>query len=451
MSDENKNVENNQEENQNREECNKKWWEKFLELKQNYIEKIVLLIFILCILTCGCNKVNSNAEHKNKESSITIENINTKEMKISTPEECRQKGLHYIGKMKKKRAFHSMVAIDENKLLIVGGISKLGVHHYNFGELNNLKEIEDLPEFNAEIFDIKTLRSQKSYDKLQDYLYKIFKPNENKLILVGKNTMSYDVLKGKFSEIKYSFFDKTNNSKKETFVLKENLIICDPYVNANISLTCSLTNMQGIEIDKIPNSIISKKADQSKFVQLSDDEVLLYRYISSKYGATSELSLYKYSLKEKKFIDTIEHESVGNIVNIYPIDSNKILIASCRRVRGTILTDFMLELYDMSKREVIKKYDIDNKIETGQMYQFIDDYFVKKLDFIKLNENELLFLGCGYIFNLKSYTLSKFDLLLPVENSEIIVLDDNKILVSGGFYKRTKSVSDNIYLYKIGD
>ena len=26
MSEENKNIENNQEENQNREECNKKWW-----------------------------------------------------------------------------------------------------------------------------------------------------------------------------------------------------------------------------------------------------------------------------------------------------------------------------------------------------------------------------------------------------------------------------------------
>ncbi len=34
MSDENKNIENNQEENQNREECNKKWW-KIVVFKPN--------------------------------------------------------------------------------------------------------------------------------------------------------------------------------------------------------------------------------------------------------------------------------------------------------------------------------------------------------------------------------------------------------------------------------
>ncbi len=34
MSDENKNIENKQEENQNRQECNKSWWEN-VELKPN--------------------------------------------------------------------------------------------------------------------------------------------------------------------------------------------------------------------------------------------------------------------------------------------------------------------------------------------------------------------------------------------------------------------------------
>ena len=34
MTDENKNIENNQEENQNRQECNKKWW-KNVGLKPN--------------------------------------------------------------------------------------------------------------------------------------------------------------------------------------------------------------------------------------------------------------------------------------------------------------------------------------------------------------------------------------------------------------------------------
>ena len=455
MSDENKEIlENNQEENQNNTFENKRKQQRNLDFKQKHILNIVLLILIVSIFTCGC-KIQTNAslniEQKNEKAEITLENINTKEMKFSTPEECKQKGLLYIGKMRKKRAFHSIVPIDKNKLLIIGGISKLGVHHYNFGELNKLKETKDIPECNAEIFDIKTLHSTKSYDRLQDYLYKIFKPDENRLILVGKNTMAYDILNRKFTEIKYSFWDEIKNRKKETFVLKENLIICDSYVNTNIPLTCRLTNLQGIEIAQISNSIILKKADQSKFVQLSDDEVLLYRYISSRYGATSDLSFYKYSLKEKKFIDTIEHESVGNIVNIYPINSNIILIASCRRLRGTILTDFILELYDISKREVIKKYDIDKEIETGQMYQFIDNYFEKKIGFMKLNENELLFLGCNYIFNLKTYSLSKLDLLLPVENAEIIVLDDNKIFVSGGFYKGTNNVSDNVYLYKIGE
>ena len=36
MTDENKNIENNQEENQNREECNKKWWKKLLGSNPTY-------------------------------------------------------------------------------------------------------------------------------------------------------------------------------------------------------------------------------------------------------------------------------------------------------------------------------------------------------------------------------------------------------------------------------
>ena len=32
---------------------NKNWCGKMLHLKQNYIRKIVLLIFIVCIFTCG--------------------------------------------------------------------------------------------------------------------------------------------------------------------------------------------------------------------------------------------------------------------------------------------------------------------------------------------------------------------------------------------------------------
>ena len=43
MTDENKNIENNQEENQNREEYNKKWWKKLLGLKPTY-----RLLFICC-------------------------------------------------------------------------------------------------------------------------------------------------------------------------------------------------------------------------------------------------------------------------------------------------------------------------------------------------------------------------------------------------------------------
>ena len=60
MTDENKNIENNQEEKQNKPEDNKKWWTKSLNLKQNYTRKLVLLIFIVSIFTCGC-KIQTNA------------------------------------------------------------------------------------------------------------------------------------------------------------------------------------------------------------------------------------------------------------------------------------------------------------------------------------------------------------------------------------------------------
>ena len=97
MSDENKNVENNQEENQNREECNKKWWEKLLGLKPTY--KCCLILFLIAfivIIAYVCIKVFSDIPDKGKWIVAPVE-------------------------MSKKRSFATANLLPDGNVLIMGG------------------------------------------------------------------------------------------------------------------------------------------------------------------------------------------------------------------------------------------------------------------------------------------------------------------------------------------
>ena len=90
---------------------NKNWWKKMLALNQTcglkpkfkvniYRVLIVALIFYLVIFLFAKNiKIDDT------------ENIKTE--KISTNNELKEKGLHYIGKMKVPREGHSVVTIGE--------------------------------------------------------------------------------------------------------------------------------------------------------------------------------------------------------------------------------------------------------------------------------------------------------------------------------------------------
>ena len=97
MSDENKNIETNQEENQNREECNKKWWEKLLGLKPTY--KCCLILFLIAfivIIAYVCIKVFSDIPDKGKWIVAPVE-------------------------MSKKRSFATANLLPDGNVLIMGG------------------------------------------------------------------------------------------------------------------------------------------------------------------------------------------------------------------------------------------------------------------------------------------------------------------------------------------
>ncbi len=65
-----------------------------------------------------------------------------------------------------------------------------------------------------------------------------------------------------------------------------------------------------------------------------------------------------------------------------------------------------------------------------------------------MNKDELISSDLKYKFNLNDYSLNKTNIKLPVNRAQITVIENNKIIITGGIYKGTNNiVSDRIYLY----
>ncbi len=452
MTDENKNIENNQEENKNKPEVNKIWWKKMLALNQTcglkpkfkvniYRVLIVALIFYLVIFLFAKNiKIDDT------------ENIKTE--KIATNNELKEKGLHYIGKMKVPREGHSVVTIGEDKLLIVGGISKNGVKHISLGLITSLQNVPDIEEHNAEIFNLKTRKSKVIAKNFDDYLYSVNYFDGDNIMFVPQNKndlMIFNIKKNKIKTYDNFFLGSNLSYSKQALVFADNIVVCEGYSSLADGPSCILYNKYLNNILQINKDIIdTEQFNTLKLVKLNEDKFIIYRYLYNKLGSSSKLYIYKYSIKSKTYSNIIKHENVGNLISITPITEDLILISSCleNRVRQEV-ENFKLELFDIKKDKIIKNYNVDELVKFVPIAN--NDGKEKKYNvsqYIPLNKDELISSDLKYKFNLNDYSLNKTNIELPVIRAQITVIENNKIIITGGIYKGTNNiVSDRIYLY----
>ena len=194
MTDENKNIENNQEENQNRQECNKKWWKKLLGLNPIYsLKKLIIITFVITLLSFLFDIIS-------KIIYIYYDN----QYPLLIP-----------------RFAHSTVLLDNKNILIIGG-KQISVNK------------ADIMLNNAEIFDLNTNKSNFVDNKMFESRIKpssILLKNGNVLVIGGNkgNTTSelYNSEKNIFE--KYTNLHSKKNNISLTEINHNNIFIVDNY------------------------------------------------------------------------------------------------------------------------------------------------------------------------------------------------------------------------------
>ena len=422
---------------------NKNWCGKMLHLKQNYIRKIVLLIFIVCIFTSGCKmqtKVNSNAEHKNKESAITIENINTKEMKISTPEECRQKGLHYIGEMTKPRVSHTVVKLNNGEVLITGGID----------------------ENTAEIFNPLTNKFNKlaSKPKYSRHLNSIIL-DQNNILLSGENLEIYNIKNKKFK----APFNNIDFEKKMVHFsenIDNHLIQCVPSLTEET--ICSIRNLKSFRKKTIKYKFERPKnyyeGGNLGLLYIGKDKILCYEKLFNEMTGVNkrkDLFISVYDIPQNKFINSNIIEKIGRIYEISSpllIDNDNILfISGIEKIIQNPIDEYIpfhdnniklrytkSHIYNISKNKVIKKIDL--------LYSNV----LFPIRAIKLSNGNILIIektAIRQFFNIKNKEYEKIqnECELDSIHFNLFNLNDNQILITGGITTNTNEKVSSAWIY----
>ena len=413
MTDENKNIENNQEENQNRQECNKSWW-KNVGLKHNLkarIKILFLMTLILCsiLLVSGCKKITSdkyvnmktieNNAIKEQKKETHIEEKEIKPLEIATPEECKQKGLHYIGEMNVPRVFHKTIKLKNNDIVIVGG----------YKIIKNIKQTG---------YGINT-STKPEIDYEHDYLD-----------YTSEKSKEY------FNTIYNKFYNKQPIS--ENITNKNDLYI--DYITLN-------EYKIPIEYRKNPNYISQ--------INLKDGKILLYNRACNAKNAQI-MYIYVFDIFTKKYIKSCKLDSMGkhhNVIESTPEKIGKDKILFLGGIQYKACDNVSMCLYEIGEKYYCK----------AQIYDISKNKIIKKIDFlfkdvlipiktIKLPNGNILILERNQIrqiFNSRTFeferleNISKLNVYLP----NLLILNDNQVLITGGIDEKTGAVSSSAWIY----
>lgn len=416
---------------------------KIVRLKPNLrVLGIVLLIFIVFFLICVSKmktNANSNVEQKNKESEITMKNINTEEIKISTPDECKKKGLHYIGKMNVKRFGAVVAEISKNELLIVGGLSQSGLKRNNFGEgiyEQPFHKVERKYQLNAEIFDINTFET-----KLLD------NTPSTEILYLGQKLLNGDIIfpiSMEIFRIKDRKFEKlnirnNNDLYSDCISYNNEKIFCiyNNFQNKNNPTTILYDYMNSSNIINIPiNDLFNQDNNKEKIgniLKTNDECLVIYTYYKNTENEKNKISFYELNKKNKEFNYSFQVEIDGDYFKIFKVSDSLLLINSSKNYKNHIY------LYNFKNKEIINYYNLGKQ------------YFLHQLssgNFIIYNFDDKQ-LSIDYMFDLntKQLILKNTKIKIPIVHSKIYSINENQLLFVGGCDRTFNNPTNSLYIY----
>ena len=396
MTDENKNIENNREENQNKTKCNKKWWKKLLVLASTYG-----LVFVTLI-------------------SIIVFYVNQPRLKIP-------------------RYNHSAVVLNDGKILITGGETKYS------GEVVILDTAEIYDPKNNKVELIKAKMNSKRTTHASVLL-----PNGDVLIIGGdKDKKSIEIYRTK--EQKFEFLTQMKEEKyyvRAALIDDSRVLIIDGYTN-NLDL-------YDIKHNILRNISKPKRSVREKVNFITIGSNVFFAVGAIKTSPHSEESndtvMYVYDINKNK-LKEIQKKQSGYDKNICVYNSifsiKDILVHVCSSPRS-----IYAEKYDILTD---KFYDRTNFIDSYMYQKGYQPINIIGQDRVLLlgSYNIIDYFDFNLFYDLRTNSISliKSKKYKSYSYRNSISNINNKVIFIGGFYNigGIKKISNRIKIINIGE
>ena len=429
MCDENKNIENNQEENQNREECNKKWWKKLLGLNPTY--KCCLILFLIAfivIIAYVCIKVFSDIPDKGKWIVAPVE-------------------------MSKKRSFATANLLPDGNVLIMGG--------------------EDNSADTADIFDPNQMKIVKTI-KLSDKRYFGYSATtlkngdvfvaggyivpEKRVPFITNTTMLFDYKKYLFKETEPM---KEHPSDIKTFLLENGhvLILHNPH-NHLLEEIKKREHIKFQVYDPIKNEYYETKNTIHRIgvgkqhMILDNSDILFNCFGKFKHNEDEKsLAMCLYNYKENKFEP---YEDIPYEILFIQLDGENYLTIKPELTYSTGYT------YNIKTKKTIPVKNSINRTWRGSTFSRPVSVLLKNgnvliLGILAKNKSKKYINQdkySAYIYDRKRNLFYEVQApYYPVYGAGIVTLQNGDIMLAGGGYKtRPKQIgsisSNKIQIFK---
>ena len=391
MTDENKNIENKQEENQNREECNKKWWKNvgFKPNLRTYIFILIILLFIFFLLTKSIKIINNNTNKNNLHSNVS----NKKPISVKLNDD--------------KNLF---IRIDqlENKDLY---ISELKTESQNQLEYLRKKLLY------ANSADIELIRTAPM--NISRYCSVLIKLDDGRIFIYDNSTCTHKYLTTP------EIYDPESNSYKviDSFNIDPGKLY-HKFENGNLLFinrkSTFLFDINKDTIRKVAGGIshIKNYSSDSAYQLISySDKIIFITHFYKNYIQNIEYNLDDYSYKIKEYKTDIE-------IAIDPIVINK---------RQLLIIDKNKHIYtyDVIKNEYMRRgsikffgklYKVANNVVVIPNYNS-EKSMIEPIQIINLDNFEVLtlkkVLSSNHCFSLENRLFCSPDLVLDLKTREI--------------------------------
>ncbi len=452
MTDENKNIENNQEEKQNKCEDKKSCWTSSLVKNKHIVYLFSIIFFIILLLLIYFLYI-----------------INLKQMKHERPAELEKTGLHYIGTLNHSGSEIYPLQYGYNILFL---ISKYKGYAYILDlEKNNLNRVKIADEFeltNAKIFDDEIIFCTKKE-------LKRYKINSNKLgklttfNLDGIQKDSNTLEKEKNFSFRVNMMDSisTHTTNDLGLIIEhlkdDNFLLCTGVVlkesplecwNINFSNKKYKKNMSVINLNEIEEFI--NKVRISQFLRINDNKILYFTNSDDLRGfQINKILIQEFNIKQNKFENYVSFNKKNNYFdNSINANNDVILIPSYsrhflgpksfsydkfRRVntftgRRSIENEggYNLDIYSYKQNKIIETHSFDHYV-----------YFKP------LNKDILISNDLEYEFKINEKKLAKVNYNINIPNSKddyfIFPVYPNRLFF---IEKKSKNNKYKMFLYK---